>query len=104
MKVAIKNKNEIKYIDAKEIQIGDVTLEELYQRTAAAEQIVTELVQELQGAYIVKKDTPYIINTGKLVRVEKIDIFEAKNYKLPLRFYKVENGKLVIDKKKVGAL
>lgn len=105
MKVAIKNKTEWAYIDAKDIEVEGVTLADVYQRLTTAEAIVATLIKELQGKFIVKHDQPYILRVGdQLKEVDKLDVFEAKELKFPLKYYKVVNGSLVVDKKKVGVL
>jgi len=105
MKVAVKNKSEWKYIDSKDITIGEHTLESLLKRITLAEHAYTELVNTLKGKYIVKQDTPYLVQVGDtLHKVDELNVFEAKEYKLPLKYYKVVNGEIVVDKKKVGAV
>lgn len=104
MKVAVKNKSDIKYVDAEEVIIGERTLGSLLEEVEQAKAAVNHLIEELKGCIIVKKDQPYIVNIGRLERVPKLEIYEDTKSKLPLRFYKVENGELVLDKKKVGAL
>lgn len=105
MKVAIKNKSEWKYIDSGDIEVGDVTLKDLLTRLHDAEHAYTELVKELKGKFIVKTDTPYLVQVGDtLEKVDALNVFEAKDYELPLRYYKVVNGEIVVDRKKVGAV
>lgn len=105
MKVAVKNKSEWKYIDSKDITIGEHTLEFLLKRIETAEQAYEALVKELKGKFIVKHDTPYIVQVGdSLHKVDELNVFEAQEYKLPLKYYKVVNGEIVVDERKVGAL
>lgn len=105
MKVAIKNKSEWTFIDAKDVEIDGVTLGDVYQRLYHAEAIVSQLISELRNKFIVKHDQPYILRVGdQLKEIDKLDVFEAKELQFPLKYYKVVNGKLVVDKKKVGAV
>jgi len=105
MKVAVKNKSEWKYIDSKDIDVGGATLEELVKRIELAEHAYTELVKTLKGKFIVKHDTPYLVQVGDtLHKVNELNVFEATNFDLPLKYYKVVNGEIVVDKKKVGAV
>lgn len=105
MKVAIKNKTEWAYIDSKDIEVDGVTLAEVYHRLNTAEAIVATLIKELQGKFIVNHDQPYILRVGdELKELDKLDVFEAKELQFPLKYYKVVNGSLVVDKKKVGAV
>lgn len=105
MKVAIKNKSEWKYIEAADLEIGGTKFIEIFDELLLAKKAFNELVKELQNKFIVSKDTPYIIQIGdKLERVGKLIAFEADGLDMPLQFYKVENGKIVVDNKKVGAV
>lgn len=105
MKVAIKNKTEWQYIDAKDIEIDGVTLAQIYEKQNQLEHVVAHLLKELADKFIVEKDQPYILRMGdELKQVDKLDVFEAKDLEFPLKYYKVVNGKLTVDKKKVGAV
>lgn len=105
MRVAIKNKSEWTYIDSGDIVVGGVTLKELLNRLLNAEHAYTDLIKELKGKFIVKTDTPYLVQVGDtLEKVDALNVFEAKNQDLPLKYYKVVNGEIVVDKKKVGAV
>jgi len=105
MKVAIKNKSEWTFIDAKDVEIDGVTLGEVYQKLDTAEKVVAQLISELRNKFIVEHDQPYIVRLGdSLHEVDKLEVFEAKDLQFPLKYYKVVNGELVVDKKKVGAV
>jgi len=105
MKVAIKNKSEWKYIDAKDIEIDGVTLADVYAKLTHMENVVAHLLSELANKFIVEKDQPYILRVGdELKELDKLDVFEAKELQFPLKYYKVVNGVLTVDKKKVGAV
>ena len=93
-----------KWCKVSELEIDGVPLQELYDRQANVEHMFRELLEELNDHYIVKSDTTYIIELdGKLKRIKDLKLYEDKNTKLPLKFYKVEDGKLIKDNKKVGA-
>lgn len=105
MKVAIKNKSEWRYIEAEDIMIGDVTLGDLYKQMQTTEDTFLHLIKQLHGKFIVDADKPYILQVGdNLQRVEKLIVHEDTGFDKPLTYYKVENGKIVVDRKKVGAV
>jgi len=105
MKVAIKNKTEWKYIEAADLEIDGVKFSEVYEDLVNTKEKYNVLIKTLQNMFVVQKDTPYIIQVGdKLERVDKLVAFEADGLDKPLQFYKVEDGKIVLDNKKVGAV
>lgn len=105
MKVAIKNKSELKYIDSSLVEVDGITLTELFTIVANQNAIVKELLDELKESHIVKKDTAYIIQLdNKLQHIDKLEIVEAQETKFPLRYYEIEDSKLKLNKKKVVAL
>lgn len=105
MKVAIKNKTEWKYIEAADLEIDGKKFSEVYNELELAKKAFNELIAQLQNKFIVSKDTPYIIQVGDtLKKVDKLVAFEADGLDKPLQFYKVEDGKIVLDNKKVGAI
>jgi hypothetical protein len=105
MKVAIKNKSEWTFIDAKDVEVDGVKLGDVYERLNHTEAIVSQLISELRNKFIVEHEQPYIVRLGDtLHEVDKLEVFEAKDLEFPLKYYKVVNGKLVVDKKKVGAV
>lgn len=105
MKVAIKNKSEWTYIDAEQVKVKDITLEDLYHRLAKAEAAYNRLTHVLKDKLIVNPDKEYVIQVGKeLKRVEQLRVHEIQDPSKPLQFYTVEDGQIVLDKKKVGAI
>jgi Uma2 family endonuclease len=103
--IPFKHGSEYKNGKAELLQIKGVPLYTIYDRQSNLEHIVAELLEELKGYHLVKKDTAYIVNLGdKLARVESLELYEDKKTDLPLEFYEVEDGKLVLNNKKVGAL
>lgn len=105
MKIAIKNKTEWKYIDAGLVELDGKTLGDLYQELRLLKLTYLNLVRELNNKFIVDKDKPYIVQIGdKLELVEKLLVHEAKDLDKPLEYYKVVDGQLVVNNKKVGAI
>lgn len=105
MKIAYKYKNVLKYIEAKDIRVGTTTLEALMKEQENLKALFNNLIKELDNHHIVKKDTSYIIKIGEeLKRIDKLELVEDTNTKLPLGFYEIKDGKIVLNKKKAGAL
>jgi hypothetical protein len=104
MFISIKNKRENKYIEAKDLEVNGITLEELYKRMEHAEGVFKDLIDQLQECFVIKKDQPYIVDVGTLERVPRLQIYENIDPGVPLKLCKIVDGKIVIDKKKVGAL
>jgi hypothetical protein len=94
-----------KILNVAELEIDGVPLQEIYDRQSNIEKLFEELIIELKDKHIVSKDASYIIEIdGKLQRVKDLKLFEEQATKFPLNFYKVEDGNIILDKKKVGAL
>jgi hypothetical protein len=105
MKVAIKNKSEMKYVDSDNIRVGDVTLGELANVVEEQNNIMIEFFEHMKGQHLVKKDTPYIIKLqDRLVEIDKLEIVAVEKLRYPLRMYDLIDGELVLNKKKVVAL
>ena len=105
MKIAIKNKAEMKYIDSDKLQVGDITLKELYNVVNEQNEIIVELIQYINDSHLVKKDTAYIIKVGnRLEQIDNLELVAVEDLKYPLRFYTIDNGKIKLDKKKVVAI
>ena len=105
MKIAIKNKSEMKYIDSGELKVGDVSLLELHNIVNKQNEIMKSLLDQVKDSHIVKKDTAYIIKLGNELReIDKLEIVAVEKLKYPLRFYELEDGILKLDRKKVVAL
>lgn len=104
-KVYVKNGNATKAIPVEELIVNGKPLAEVLGETVALKRAYEQLITELKGCYVVKKDSSYIVEVdNELKRIDKLVLFEEQKTKFPLRFYKVENGKIVLDKRKVGAL
>lgn len=105
MKIAIKNKSEMKYIDSAKLEVGGLTLEELFNLVDKQQGIIKSLLDQVKDSHIVKKDTAYIIQLGnELKQIDKLEIVAVEELKYPLRFYELEDGELKLNKKKVVAL
>jgi hypothetical protein len=105
MKVAIKNKSEMKYIETSKIQVGDVSLLELYNLVSRQQDIIKSLLDQIKDSYIVKKDTAYIIKLeNELREIDKLEIVAVEKLKYPLRLYELVDGELKLYKKKVVTL
>ena len=105
MKIAIKNKREMKYIDSEKLEVGDISLLELYNLVNKQNEIINSLLDSIKDSHIVKKDTAYIIQLdNELKEIDKLEIVAVEDLKYPLRFYTLEDGELKLNKKKVVAL
>lgn len=105
MKIAIKNKSEMKYIDSGKLTVGDLTLEELYNLVDRQQHLIKAMFDEIKDSHIVKKDTAYIIQLeNELREITKLEIVAVEELKYPLRFYELEDGELKLNKKKVAVL
>jgi hypothetical protein len=105
MKVAIRNKNEMKYIETEKLEVGDISLLELYNVVYKQNKIIAELLDTLKEKHIVNKDTDYIIKIeNKLYQVDQLELVAAQDLKYPLNYYTIENGQIKLDRKKVVTL
>ena len=92
-----------KAVEAKDVKWGKITTNELIEKVEEVERKHNNLLELLKDKVIVSKDDELIVaindqlKVGKVTHVQK---YNGENVKL----YKVENGKIVKDKKKVGAL
>jgi hypothetical protein len=102
--IAVKNGNTFKYIDSKDILVGDKTLADVVAEHEEIKRLFQELINNVQDSYIVKKDTAYIIKiNNKLQRIDKVELYEDVDNK-PLKLCKVEDGQIKLDKEKVAKL
>lgn len=105
MKLAIKNKNTFRYVDSKDIEVNGVTLGDLFLQQHLIIEEFHALLDELKNSYVVKKDTAYIIDVdGTLHKIDNLNLVEIQDTKFPLSFYEMVDGKIQLNKKKVGAL
>lgn len=105
MKIAIKNKSELRYVDAESITINGERLDVVFNKLDILTKAYEQLTEELKDCYIVKKDTKYLVDIdGEVKRVSKLKIHENVNTSLNLRLYEIREGKLVPNKRKVGSL
>ena len=105
MKVAIKNKSEMKYINVQDLKIGNITLKELVNMVNQQQDVIVNLLDELKDKHIVKKDTPYIIQLkDRLVEVDKLEIVAVEKLRYPLSMYDMVDEELKLNLKKVVVL
>ena len=103
MKVAVKNKTEWKYIDAEDLEINGKKVQKLYEQINILQDAYQRLADVLQNKLIVNPDKEYVVQLEKeLKKVKELKIYEVPDTNVPLKYYKVEDGKLVVDQKKVG--
>ncbi len=89
-----------------EIEIKDgITVGGLINRMNALHEAYNLMAGNLKNATIIDKDKEYIIEIdGELKRVTNPQLFKSVDLKMPIEYYIIENNKLVLNKKKVGAL
>lgn len=105
MKIAYKEKGqpEVKYITPDQITVDGQSLKEITDRIRLLELAYERLIEKLiKDTTITQKGDTVEIN-GKLTQVESLTVFKKRPDK-PLKFYKLENGKLVLDREKVGVI
>jgi len=107
--VAAKFGQGMKWVKFKEMLVEDMTIEErfavLEQGYKALMESHESLIVTLKDSIIVREDTPYIIAIDNEIQVvDKLELYKKEDLQYPERFYKVVDGKIVVDKKKVGAL
>jgi len=104
MKVAIKNKTEWKYIDAGDVELDGKKLKDLYEEFAELKHTYKRLVNLLQTKLILEPNKEYLVeSTEGLKKINGLQVHDVPKGTIPAKYYKVENGKLVVDRKKVGA-
>ena len=101
MKIAIKGKGELKYVDAENVLVRGKPLSKIFDHVDELTQAYQSLENLLANKTIIKEGD-VVLNDEKLVEVKNPQVFE--NPKKPLHMYHVVDGKLKINKKKVGAL
>lgn len=103
MKIAIKNKSEWKYIDSQDLMIGNVRFGDIYDEVDRLRAEVRGLTKVLNDHFLVKKDNQYVVDVdGQLTLVKSLHLYEPPKDNINLKLYKVENGRLVIDTRKIG--
>jgi hypothetical protein len=110
LKIAIKNKSEIKYIPSEDLKVQGVSLEQLYAHMAHLENLFKTVLDEIDNCYIVPKDKEYLINiNGEVKHIDKLELVAVEELKFPLSMYTIEqdeNGEnhIVLNKRKVASL
>ena len=103
MKLIQREKGTNKPIESEKVKIDNMTLGELKQSLENVQQKHNELLELLKDKVIISKDDELIVAINDKLKVGKIthaQLYKGENVKL----YKIENGNIVVDKKKVGAL
>lgn len=101
-KVAVKQGSSTKMVDAKDVIVGDETLEEIKEKMNVLQNAYNQMVEIIENKYVISKDDEHAFAIGNKVVQGKITDIE-KPKKRPM-IYKVENGKIKVDKKKVAIL
>ena len=102
-KVFVPNGKSSKKVSAENIKWGKYTTQELVEKIENVEKKHNELLALLKDKVIVSREDELIVaidnqlHKGKITHVQQ---YKGENLKL----YKIEDGKIVVDKKKVGAL
>ena len=103
MKIAVKNKSEWRYVDSKDLTVDGFKLSDVFERMRLLEQQLNSVLGVLNNHFLVKEDNNYVIEVdGKLKLVKGLKIYQPPHGDVDLKLYTVKNGKLVVDKKKIG--
>ena len=104
MKVLVYKKGlvEPSKVDPQDLKLGNRTLGDILSYVEDLENGVRHLTDLLEHSTIIRKGDVVGVN-GTVHKVEDIKVFKDQP-KHDLRWYKVENGELVLDKKKVGVI
>ena len=103
MKIAVKEGQKTTYMTLDEIKFQGITLKELQQNYNTLAKHINELTTTLENGTFVEKDKKYIVEIdGELKQVESLQVFDNVELEKDLKYYKVENGKIIIDKRKVA--
>ena len=104
-KIAVKEGQKTTYKQLDEIKFQGITLKELQKNYNTLSHHINDLTKTLENGTFVEKEKKYIIEVnGELKRVDSLQVFEDVELEKDLRFYKVENGKIIIDKRKVAKM
>lgn len=101
MKIAIKGKGELKYVDAENLLIRNKPITHILQEMERLHDAYEKLVYTIRNSTIVRKGDIVVLN-DQIQEVQNITVFEKPEKDIKL--YKVQDGKLVLDNKKVGAI
>lgn len=104
MKIAVKQKGntEWSYVDPYDLVVGGGTLGSVLEYVQALETRVQDLVLLLESKHLVSQGDVVAIN-GDLYDVKSLQVFTERPNK-PLHFYKVVDGRLELDREKVGLI
>lgn len=105
MKVFIKNGRDSKPIDVEHLEINGQKLSDILIEVKQLKQAYTSLTEQLKTCHIIQKEKEYLIDIGgQIKKVDKLKLVEKQETQYPLKFYKIVNGQLILDKEKVGAI
>ena len=106
MFVAVKNKREMKYIDAGDVEInGEITLKDLYERFLSLQEGLKQLTKLLEKNSFVQSDKEYIAEVdGKLTKIQNLKLYDVPQGTIHLQLYEIKDGKLVVNKNKLGGV
>lgn len=103
MKLAVRNGKELRYVEATDIKFGEKTVAELFGEVKKLQDCVSELITIIEQHHLIKAQAEYVVKIGeKLERVQKLELAEYPKSPINLSLCKVEDGKLIVDNKKVG--
>lgn len=107
MKIAVKNKSEMKYIPSEDLKVQGVSLQQLYAHMAHLENLFKTVLDEIDNSYIVPKDKEYLINiNGEVKHIDKLELVAVEELRFPLSAYSIEKDEngvnhIVLNKRKV---
>lgn len=103
MKIAVKNKSEWRYVDSKDLTVDGFKLSDVFARMRTLEQELNSVLDVLNKHFLVKEGNNYVVEVdGQLKLVKGLKVYQPPQEGIDLKLYTVKNGKLVVDKKKIG--
>lgn len=103
MKIAVKNKSEWRYVDSKDLTVDGFKLSDVFERMRLLEKQLDSVLAILDKHFLVKEDNNYVVEVnGKLKLIKGLKIYQPPQENIDLKLYTVKDGKLVVDKKKIG--
>ncbi len=102
-KVYVKQGKGSVAVDAGKVEIGSLTLADMLNEFNELKEAQNAVVSALEKSIVIQRDKEYIIEIGgELKRVRNPKFHDNEDG--DLKWLKLENGKIVKDKRKVGAL
>lgn len=94
-KTLMKELHEINY-KGQSVEVLEQNLKKVYEH-------INDLVLTLEKGTFVQSDKKYIVEIdGELKQVESLKVFGYEELEKDIKWYKVENNKIVLDKNKIG--